>query len=158
MIKYRKFCDDEYTNISNAGCPTFHPVVMADPDGSEFDIKYSDEVVDIQETIDSFKDSTDINLLVQRFTNGDLNAIGNFGILDPEDKSVVDLTVLPEDVHTLHDLTEASEKFYNGLPDEVKSIYSSADDFYNNYDPNKVMAALSDNSIEEVDEKGVISE
>lgn len=156
MIKYRKFYDDEFINISDPGNRTFHPVVMADPDGSEYDIKYSDDVVDIQDQIDSFKDSTDINLIVERFTSGDLNAIGNLGVLDPEDKSVVDLTVLPEDVHTLHNNIEASEKFYSSLSDEIKSKYPTPDDFYNYFDGSQIMATQPDNSINE--EKGETTE
>lgn len=157
MIKYRKFYDDEFTNTSDSGNRTFHPVVMADPNGSEYDIKYSDDIVDIQEEIDSFKDSTDINLIVTRFTNGDLNAIRNIGVLDSEDKSIVDITVFPENIHDLHYATEVSEQFYNGLSDEVKSIYPTADDFYNNFDPNKIMATQSDNKVV-TEEKGEVSE
>lgn len=159
MIKFRKFYDDEFNNISDAGKPTFHRVIMADPNGSEYDIKYSDDVVDIQEEIDSFKDSTDINLIVQRFTNGDLNAIGNFGVFDHENKSIVDMSVLPEDVHSLHYSADASSKFFGLLPAEIRSKYASVDDFYNSADFDKVMAALINNNVEEKEVKeGEISE
>lgn len=157
MIKYRKFYDDEFINVSDSGNRTFHPVVMVDPNGSEFDIKYSDDVVDIQDQIDSFKDSTDINLIVDRFTNGDLNAIGSIGVLDPEEKSVVDLTILPEDVHTLMGSTNSAIGFYESLPNDIKSKYPTADDFYDNFDWNSYMAAQPDNSVDS-DVKGEVTE
>lgn len=130
-MKYRKFCDDEFINESNPGERFEHPVEMVDVNGSEYDIKYSDSVIDLQEYINSFADSVDINLIIDRFTKGDISAIPGVAVVSDDGEDIVDITHLPENPHELHERVVTGNEIFDNLPNDVKALYNSPDDFFN---------------------------
>lgn len=133
-MKFRKFYDDGYVNISNPGSRV-QPVYKLKEDAiNDWDIEKSEYPQDIQDHINSFRDSCDINLLVARFKAGDITAIPT-----PTSVSNVDISGIPDNYQELHDMVNSSVELYNGLPDSIKNDYTGIDDFYNNFDISKYL-------------------
>lgn len=107
--------------------------------GSHFENVYELRIVDgreklvktgqtnVYEHIQSFADSTDINVLIQRFMNGDT------GALNQVQGQYFDSTQYPKTYAELYERVKAAEKVYDHMPSVVKEKYSSAQAFFEAY-------------------------
>lgn len=116
MVKF--FNNDIYT------CP-----------GSEIEVLYSPVVKDdgtiglevsgennIQEEIDSYAESTDLNVIISRYMNGDMEALNrnmmNFG----------DFTKFPKTYAEMLQLQIDSNNLFNSLPNEIRQKFDNDKD------------------------------
>ena len=129
---------DRIRIFSNVGTP-FKEIYVLDPDGvNEFDIKLSQSKYNLQEYIDSFKEQCDVNILIKRFENGDITALG-----DPSHLTGGDVYGFPDSIQDIYKLNRQAKEYYNGLPDDVKSCFKDINDFYTS-DPKKISKAYGD--------------
>lgn len=135
MIKFRKdYMDPSDFTYSDSGDRFEEIYEMADPNGSEFEIQKGSKKFDIQEYIDSFSDSVDINSIVERFTKGDFTAIP----VPDFNGRYVDISGIPDNIHELKEMSDALREVYNSLsPDQMAKI----GDF------NDFLASIDNNSL-----------
>lgn len=133
-MKFRKFYDDNFNIVSNPGRKTEKIIELADPNGSEFEIKYSDNYIDIQERINSFRDSVDINILVARFKAGDLSAIPS--PINGDSKNIIDISEFPDNPQEAFEKARAMDTLLSSIPENDRNNINNADDIlryiYNN--------------------------
>lgn len=141
MIKFRKdYFEPSNFEFTNCGTRFEEVIELSDPNGSEFDIKTSVKKFDIQEYIDSFEPSVNINNIVERFTKGDFTAIPV-----PSFRSgLVDTTNFPETIHELNDKVNEIHALYNNLSSEQKKKLGSFDSFISAYDAGTLFEVLKD--------------
>lgn len=83
----------------------------------------------VQDYIDSFEQSTDINYVISRFLAGDTS------VMNPYDPQYGDFTHVPKTLAEAHQRVLDAEKFFNGLPKEIKEKFdNSSDKFWTQYD------------------------
>lgn len=82
---------------------------------------------DVYERIQSFADSTDINIILARYLNGDITA------LNQSNGAYFDATNYPKTYAELYDRVKAAETVYNNLPDKVKEKYETPQAFFEHY-------------------------
>lgn len=76
---------------------------------------------DIDEFIQASNCKTDLAMLRQEMiANGTLPSVSD---------EVVDMTLFPENIHEVFSTVNQAEKTYNELPDSVKAIFRSKDEF-----------------------------
>lgn len=150
MRKFRLDPFDDFMVYSEKGKPVRFDYEMVDPNGSEFEIKRKEQPFDIQEHINSFRDSCDINLLIARFTNGDKTAIP---IVDSD--CFNDISELPQDIHTIHKQIVDANTLFDELPAEVKAKFDSIDDFYSSVGTDKFTKAFINDNTTEIKESAV---
>lgn len=94
-------------------------------DGVETLVKTGE--TNVFEKIQSFAESTDINVLIGRFLNGDQAA------LNQRQGEYLDVTNYPKTYAELYDRVKAAESVYFNLPDKVKEKYSTPKEFFEAY-------------------------
>lgn len=109
--------------------------------GPEFDDKGRMNLVEkgrenLYDFIQSFKDSVDINVLLKRYSNGEIDVLskiqGFYG----------DFSEFPRTYADLLNTVNEGEAFFNGLPVEVRSKFGHSFPVF--------MSALSDGSINDI--------
>lgn len=70
--------------------------------------------------IQSYKDSCDVNLIMDRFAAGDQTAL-----MRDFSGSYCDITMMPKNAHDAMRLARDVDSIYNGLGDDMKKVYSS---------------------------------
>lgn len=78
---------------------------------------------DIYEERQASKDSVDINKLVERYLAGDL------GCLDKCPGLYLDLTMMPENIHEMKNVTLMAEQYFATLPAKEREKYEDVEDF-----------------------------
>lgn len=102
---------------------------------------------DIQPEIDSYADSCDINVIVQRFLAGDETA------LNQAQGFYADMKSLPKTYAEWHERYQECENFFNRLPVDVREKFNhSVTEFWSDFGSDHFIDALS---IKTVDEKKV---
>lgn len=90
--------------------------VVFEPDGNmKLEVlKVRDRFVEIQ----SYKDSTDVNMLIKRYENGDQTALlrSNSGVF-------CDISSMPRNIHEAKQLYKNVENLYTSLGDDIKAAY-----------------------------------
>lgn len=84
-------------------------------------------VEDTYGLIQSFANDCDINMLYERYTKGDVDA------LNQRQGYFVDLTGMPSDLLTAQNVLLASRELYDGLPKAERARYVDFSDFLANY-------------------------
>lgn len=101
-------------------------VYVLDPNGvNEFDVIISPKKRNLQEYIDSFKDSLDVNMLIHRFENGDITALG-----DRSSLVYGDISGMPDSIQEIYRLNKLAKEYFNELPNDLKSQFIDITDFY----------------------------
>ena len=108
--------------------------------GDEFRIVYSakklpngllrlteSERINIKDEINSYKDSCDLSILVDRIYRGDTSLLGN-----PNSGYYGDVSEFPQDFRELLDLVATGKTFFEALPDEERNKFADFGDFVNN--------------------------
>lgn len=91
---------------SDVGTP-FKDIYVLDPNGiNEFDVIISDKKYNLQEYIDSFKDQCDVNILIKRFENGDITALG-----DPNHLVGGDIYGFPDSIQDIYKLNRSAKEY-----------------------------------------------
>lgn len=105
--------------ITNPGC-RFNPTysVVYDKNGVK-DLEVSGRV-DTYAEIQSFADSVDINLILERFANGDVDAINR------RTGQYLDLTGMPKDIFQVFQLVADATDYFEHLPADFKSMYGNS--------------------------------
>ena len=122
----------------------FQDVYELDPDvekPSEFFIRKAQKKYDIQSYINSFKDSCDINLIIERFRNGDIGAISS-----GKPVFYADITGVPDNIQELSSSVRYATNFFNSLPDSIKGNFADVNDFYNSVGTERFASAFIGNS------------
>lgn len=135
--------------ISNPGSQ-FKEIYVLDPNGNnEFDIMLSDKKYNLQEYIDSFKDQCDVNILIKRFENGDITALG-----DPSQFVGGDIYGFPDSIQDIYKLNKSAKEYFNSLPADIKSCFNDINDFYTS-DPAKISKVYGDfyDKLKEINKK-----
>lgn len=99
---------------------------------------------DLDAAIQVNKDSGNVSLILEKYALGDdsyLNAVDGFY---DDISEMQDMTI-----HDVHSGGTAALDFYNSLPDEIKAVYPSAEDFYNNFDYDSIVNAVPQDSVEQ---------
>ena len=103
--------------------------------------------IDLQDRINSFAQECDINRIVQRAANGDVD------VLHKVQGSYIDISGLPDNVHDLHKLIQRSEDVYNQMSDDFKAG-RSFEDFLRNIDNYQKLVTFANSNIEEAHAHG----
>lgn len=74
----------------------------------------------LQEEIDSWRDSVEIHILLERYFDGDVVA------LERRQAQFVDITGLPDNVHGWHDAAITAETVFASLSDDVRHFYGDS--------------------------------
>lgn len=128
-MKFRTIYGDHNKSVTEAGNPIqIEYELVIDEQGRE-ELKPSGET-DLQEYIQSHRDSVDFNLIIQRYQAGDIDALERIkGIY-------ADVSGLPTSLSEIMNLNNRGKMEFDKLPVEIKQLYG------NNYmeflaDPNK---------------------
>lgn len=110
--------------------------------GDEFRIVYSakklpngllrlteSERINIKDEINSYKDSCDLSIIVDRIYRGDTSLLGNSDSL-----YYGDATCFPQDFRSLLDLVDTGKLLFEELPEEERTKYADFADFVMNYE------------------------
>ena len=110
--------------------------------GEEFRITYSakklpngiirlteSDCINIKDEINSYKDSCDLSILVDRIYRGDTSLLGN-----PDGMYYGDATRFPQDFRGLLDLVDTGKLLFEELPEEERTKYADFADFVMNYE------------------------
>lgn len=73
---------------------------------------------DNYESIQSYKDECDINLILQRYASGDLSMMRT-------DAQYIDTSELPSSYHEMYNLVKAQEEKFNALPTAIKQKFEN---------------------------------
>ena len=73
---------------------------------------------DNYESIQSYKDECDINLILQRYASGDLSMMR-------QDAQYIDTSELPSSYHEMYNLVKAQEEKFNSLPAAIKQKFEN---------------------------------
>ena len=73
---------------------------------------------DNYESIQSYKDECDINLILQRYASGDLSMMR-------ADAQYIDTSELPSSYHEMYNLVKAQEEKFNALPAAIKQKFEN---------------------------------
>lgn len=76
-----------------------------------------DEVIDVQAQIDSWKDSVDLNLILQRYSNGDTSALEKY------QASYGDFTGLPKNMIDAMNFFNDGKDVFDHLPLDVREKF-----------------------------------
>lgn len=93
--------------------------------------------------IQSFRDECDINVILDRYLMGDVNALQKAQGLYMSALSV------PTDLRSALALEKKVEKFYNSLDDKIKSKFKDVNEFKAKSFDNDFMSYFAENIIEE---------
>ncbi|AXB22584.1 minor capsid protein [Alces alces faeces associated microvirus MP18 4940] len=158
MVKFKNWFDDRKRVTSNPGSKfvdVMQPVVQSD--GSvELEVVGKHNLYD---EIQSHARSVDINVILQRYANGDLSA------LSARVPMYLDLEGMPTNYMEVLNSVIAGEKFFSDLPADVKSKFDN--NFYKfvssiGSDEFKAAFGLKSSDVVEpvvsVEKEGVISE
>lgn len=105
--------------------PTYRPVIG---DSGAIDL-IQDGLLNIYDQIQSHKDSCDVNLMIKRFENGDLTALGT-----PRDPVYMDVTDMPKTYAELYQkVIDAKNEFY-ALPLDLREKFD--------FDPDKYISQM----------------
>lgn len=109
--------------------------------GEEFRITYSakklpnglirlteSDRINIKDEINSYKDSCDLSILVDRIYRGDTSLLGN-----PDSLYYGDASRFPQDFRSLLDLVDTGKLLFEELPEEEREKYADFADFVNNF-------------------------
>lgn len=80
---------------------------------------------DLYESIQSHKDSVDIDLMIQRFNNGDISALGN-----PRPPMYLDVTDFPKSYAEMYQLVIDAKNNFEQLPLEVRDAFGHSPEAY----------------------------
>ena len=110
--------------------------------GEEFRIVYSSkrlpngllrltesDRINIRDEINSYKDSCDLSILVDRIYRGDTSLLGN-----PDGMYYGDTSQFPQDFRSLLDLVDTGKILFEELPEEERIKYADFADFVMNYE------------------------
>lgn len=109
--------------------PTYRPVIG---DSGAIDL-IQDGMINIYDEIQSHKDSCDINLMIKRFENGDLTALGT-----PRDPVYMDVTDMPKTYAELYQKVIDAKKEFNALPLDLREKFD--------FDPDKYISQMGTSS------------
>lgn len=117
-------------------------------------------IEDIQESIDSFKDTVDLNYILDRCTNGHPELVSR---LNPDDIATMigikkvggqylDISDIPTSMIEAYEIIEKAKNYYNNLDNDLKKQYSDFKCFLNgiknnniNIDINNINEEISNN-------------
>ena len=101
--------------VSNAGSQFKQEKQLVDRNGSlELEVVGKS---DLYEYIQSFKDSTDINVLLARYKAGDVTA------LDQVKGQYIDISQAPTSLAEMYSFVKNASEYFNGLPLDVRKAY-----------------------------------
>lgn len=130
---------DKYKNHDHFYMPT--------GDGTEPDFveneKHDLELVgkiNVYKRIQADKANGDINVLIQRFKNGEID------VFNQVEGAYIDTTVFPESLAELHERVEVADDLFSQLDPNIKSLFKSADEFYSTYGTPEFFARISSGS------------
>ena len=109
--------------------PTYRPVIG---DSGAIDL-IQDGLVNLYDEIQSHKDSCDINLMIKRFENGDLTALGT-----PRDPVYMDITDMPKTYAELYQKVIDAKNEFNALPLDLREKFD--------FDPDKYISQMGTGS------------
>lgn len=114
--------------------------------------------IDFQAYIDASKDSTDINLIVQRVNNGNLSPLH---VMDNY-SNYEDVTCLPSNMQELSKFADNLKGSFEKFPDDIKALFNNDyNDFVNSTINNTVNVKLStyvNSKIDSMKNKEVVSD
>lgn len=105
----------------SAEMPTYRPVIG---DSGAIDL-IQDGMINIYDQIQSHKDSCDVNLMIKRFENGDLTALGT-----PRDPVYMDVTDMPKTYAELYQKVIDAKNEFNALPLDLREKFDFDADKY----------------------------
>lgn len=104
---------------------TYRPVIG---DSGAIDL-IQDGMINIYDQIQSHKDSCDVNLMIKRFENGDLTALGT-----PRDPVYMDVTDMPKTYAELYQKVIDAKNEFNALPLDLREKFD--------FDPDKYISQM----------------
>lgn len=110
-----------FSSSGSSEIPTYRPVIG---DSGAIDL-IQDGMINIYDQIQSHKDSCDINLMIKRFENGDLTALGT-----PRDPVYMDVTDMPKTYAELYQKVIDAKKEFNALPLDLREKFDFDSDKY----------------------------
>lgn len=130
---------DKYKNAEHFYCKT--------GDGTEPDFVYDDNhdlkqvgVTKVYDHIQADAASGDINVLIQRFKNGEMD------VLNQREGFYGDFSDVPESLIELKQRADEADDLFSQLDPSVKSLFKNADEFYGTYGTPEFFARISSGS------------
>lgn len=114
-----------YSVPGSSEVPTYRPVIG---DSGAIDL-ILDGMINIYDQIQSHKDSCDVNLMIKRFENGDLTALGT-----PRDPVYMDVTDMPKTYAELYQKVIDAKNEFNALPLDLREKFD--------FDPDKYISQM----------------
>lgn len=112
-----------YSGSTPVGSPEYYEKkVVFSPDGNMS--LETGKLRNRQVELNSYKDSCDVNKIIQRYENGDQTAL-----LRDNTGAYCDLSVLPKDIHAAKKLSRDVESLYNSMGDDVKLKFGTLEEF-----------------------------
>ncbi len=107
----------------------------------------------IQELIDASLDSVDINILMEKFINGDNTA------LDRVKGVYMDCRNMPETYAELFDRNERCRELFDALPTEIKEKFNNSyTEFWSSYGSETFMRVVNPESVNVIEKENIENE
>lgn len=91
---------------------------------------------DVRKEIDSYADSTDINVILHQLRVGDSTIIERIGAgeFQAKEGSYFDTTIIPDTIEEARKLNQNIKDTYNSIPEEIRNQFNGIDDFVGSND------------------------
>lgn len=91
---------------------------------------------DIRKEVDSFRESTDINVILHHLSIGDYTMLARIkeGEFNSGENNYFDSTIFPQTLEEYHRMVQATTSYYNSIPEEIRSQFNGIDDFVGSSD------------------------
>lgn len=90
----------------------------------------------VRKEIDSFADSTDINVILHQLRVGDSSIIERIGAgeFSAKEGQFIDTTFIPDTLEEARKLNQNIRDIYNSIPEEIRNQFNGIDDFVGSSD------------------------
>lgn len=135
MSKATNFVKDDFTSPSGSKTKVKH-ILKIDPDGTRRLVE--DGIIDVYEQIQSFKESCNIESIIKRVSNGEIDLLNiNPGIY-------TDVAAIPEDLISSYKAFDRASDYYRNLPADVRGKFGSFEAFLESFAYGAVVTAKTD--------------
>lgn len=135
MSKSTNLVKDEFSSPCGSKTKVKH-ILKIDPDGTR--MLAEDGIIDVYEQIQSFKESCNIESIIKRVSNGEIDLLNiNPGIY-------TDVAAIPEDLISSYKAFDRASDYYRNLPADVRGKFGSFEAFLESFAYGAVVTAKTD--------------
>lgn len=117
---------DKYKNHEHFYMPTGDGTEPDFVENEKHDLEFVGKI-NVYERIQADKANGDINILIQRFKNGEID------VFNQVEGAYIDTTLFPESLAELHERVDDAHTLFEMLDPEIKAKFKDAEEFYDTY-------------------------